>query len=187
MRRSIVVVLTALAAACGDPDTNDNRGYTKAPLEQPTVLVRGEPTTEMSRLGDPLLPAAPVYEAEQPADTQKATTASGDGQQGGGAQVPAGATAADVQEGQKIFTSTGNCFTCHSQDGAGTAMGPALNDAQWLNIDGSFAAIQDVVKQGVSQPKQHPAPMPAMGGANLSEVQIKQVAAYVYSISTGEK
>ena len=37
--------------------------------------------------------------------------------------------------------------------------------------------------KGVPQPKQHPAPMPAKGGAPLTDEQVKQVSAYVYSIS----
>lgn len=184
MRRYLIGLLLVAAAACGDPDTNDHRGYTKAPLEEPTVLVRGEPVTAMSELGEPILPGAPVFEAEEPADSPKAAApAPPAGPTAPAAQLPAGATAADVQEGQKIFTSMGNCYTCHGQDGAGTAMAPALNDAQWLNIDGSYPAIQQVIKAGVPTPKQHPAPMPAMGGAQLSDQQAKQLGAYVYSIS----
>lgn len=181
MRRIMIGTLLLLAAGCGDPRTNDSRGYTKAPLEQPTVIVKGEPVTAMSKLGHPILPEAPLYAAEAPADTQKAAAPA---QRGSGAgQAPAGASASDVQQGEKLFTSTGNCFTCHGQNGAGTAMAPALNDSQWLNIDGSYEAIQKIVTSGVPQPKQHPAPMPAKGGAALTDAQVKQVAAYVYSIS----
>jgi mono/diheme cytochrome c family protein len=45
--------------------------------------------------------------------------------------------------------------------------------------------IEGVVRNGVPQPKQFPAPMPAMGGAPLSDEQVRAVAAYVYSISHG--
>jgi len=181
MRKWITAAVLLAAAACGDPNTNDSRGYTKAPLEQPAVLVKGEQASRMDELGNPILPEAPVYKAEEPADTQKAGAAGG----GGAAQarVPEGATAADVEEGKKMFGSTGNCYTCHGPDGGGTALAPALNDAQWINIDGSYASIQDIINKGVPQPKQHPAPMPAKGGAALTDAQVKQVAAYVYSIS----
>ena len=182
MRKGVIGALLMVAAACGDPATNDKRGYTKAPLEEPLVLVRGETPGEMSELGDPILPEAPIYEPEAPADTPKAAAPTG-AQPDGAARVPPGASTADVQEGQKLFTSTGNCFTCHGQNGAGTAIGPALNDAQWLNIDGNYEAIQGVIKSGVPKPRQFPAPMPAMGGATLTDAQLKQVAAYVYSIS----
>lgn len=182
MRRQLVGLLVIAAAACGDPDTTDTRGYTKAPLEEPTVLVRGEAATEMSRLGEPILPAAPIYEAEEPADSPQATPAP-TRQPAAAPQVPAGATEADVQQGQQLFASTGNCFTCHGQTGGGSGMAPALNDAQWLNIDGSFASIQQAINSGVQVPKQFPAPMPAKGGAQLTDQQVKQIAAYVYSIS----
>jgi mono/diheme cytochrome c family protein len=178
------LILAALAlAACGDPDTRDERGYTKAPLERPTVLVQGEPASDMDRLGNPTVPAAPLIEPEP--DTGEATGSTG-GQTPAPAKqgaVPAGATAADVTEGEKIFSSTGNCFTCHGAGGTGSALAPALNDAQWLHIKGDFAEIQQIVNTGVPTPKQAPAAMPAKGGAQLSAQQVKQVAAYVYSIS----
>jgi mono/diheme cytochrome c family protein len=182
MRRHVMGLLLVAVAACGDPDTNDRRGYTKAPLEEPTVIVRGEPVTAMSGLGEPILPEAPVFEAEEPADTTKAAAPPAPAA-AAPAQLPAGASAADVEEGQKIFASTGNCYTCHGQGGGGTAMAPPLNDAQWLTIDGTFPAIQQVITAGVPTPKQHPAPMPAMGGAQLTDQQVKQLGAYVYSIS----
>jgi mono/diheme cytochrome c family protein len=180
--RKITAVAILALAACGDPDTNDHRGYTKAPLESPTVLVKGEPHSEMDRLGNPLMPDAPLIEAEQQADTAAKT---------GGAAAPApkagtppaGATAADVTAGEQVFSSTGNCFTCHGTGGTGSGLAPALNDAQWLNISGDFASIQQTVNNGVPTPKQFPAPMPPKGGAPLTEQQVKQVAAYVYSLS----
>lgn len=178
MRRLISAMLL-LAAACGDPKTNDHRGYTKAPLERPTVLVQGEPKSEMSGLGSPILPVAPVIEAEK-GDTAKASAAAPVAKAG---TPPAGASATDVSEGEKIFAGIGNCFTCHGPGGTGTAMAPALNDKQWLHISGDWAEIQKIVRSGVPQPKEHPAPMPPMGGAQLTDAQVKQVAAYVYSLS----
>jgi mono/diheme cytochrome c family protein len=41
------------------------------------------------------------------------------------------------------------------------------------------------VRNGVTQPQQYPAAMPAMGGAQLTEDQIRSVSAYVYAISHG--
>ena len=179
MRKTMLVALVALAA-CGDPDTNDDRGYTKAPLEKPTVLVQGEPASAMDALGNPIMPVAPIIEAEE----EKKDTAAAPGAAAPKAGTPpAGATAADVSAGQTIFTSTGNCFTCHGQGGAGSALAPALNDNQWLNITGDFASLQQVVNNGVPNPKQFPAAMPAKGGAPLTAEQVRQVAAYVYSLS----
>ena len=122
---------------------------------------------------------------EPAATTTDAAAPTGGATQTAG-QPPQGATAEDVTAGQQIFSSTGNCYTCHGPDAKGTALAPNLTDAEWLNIDGSFASIQQNVKTGVPQPKQHPAAMPAMGGANLSDDQIRQVSAYVWSLGGGK-
>ena len=99
---------------------------------------------------------------------------------------PQGASAADVSAGQQIFSATGNCYTCHGPDGRGTPLAPDLTDDEWINVDGTFQGIQTVVKTGVATPKQHPAPMPAMGGATLSDDQVRQVSAYVWSLGGGK-
>ncbi|MGH7483600.1 MAG: c-type cytochrome [Longimicrobiales bacterium] len=98
---------------------------------------------------------------------------------------PEGATEAMVTEGQQIFSSTGNCFTCHGPDATGTQLAPNLTDSEWINIDGSYESIIENVRTGVPQPVEHPAPMPPMGGAQLTEDQLRAVAAYVYAISHG--
>ncbi len=64
-RTSIAVALLVVVAACGDPVTSDDRGYTKAPLENPGLMVEGEASSPMNDLGEPGLlndrrPADPV-------------------------------------------------------------------------------------------------------------------------------
>ena len=118
----------------------------------------------------------------EPAATTNETPAAGPAS----GAAPQGASAEDVTAGQQIFTATGNCYTCHGPDAKGTALAPNLTDAEWINIDGTFAAIQQVVKTGVATPKSHPAPMPAMGGVQLSDDQVRQVAAYVWSLGGGK-
>ena len=181
MRKILMAVALISAGACGDNDTNDNRGYTKAPLEEPTVLIKGEEPGPMAALGDPIYPEAPMIEPEERKTAQPAAAAGGAQPKAGA--VPAGATQADVDAGSTIFGATGNCFTCHGQNGAGGALAPALNDSKWLNIDGSYASIQRIITSGVPQPKEFPAPMPAKGGAQLTDKQVAEVAAYVYSLS----
>lgn len=101
-------------------------------------------------------------------------------------QLPPGVTPEMVTEGQTIFTSTGNCYTCHGPDAKGTQLAPNLTDTEWLNITGKYDEIVNLVHTGVPQPKQHPAPMPAMGGAQLTDDQVKAVAAFVWSRGGGK-
>jgi cbb3-type cytochrome c oxidase subunit III len=122
---------------------------------------------------------------EEPAATTTDAAPAGGAMQTAG-QPPEGATAEDVTAGQQIFSAVGNCYTCHGPDAKGTALAPNLTDGEWLNIDGTFASIQQNVKTGVPQPKQFPAGMPAMGGASLSDDQIRQVSAYVWSLGGGK-
>ena len=54
MRSAVLTAAVLALAACGDPDTNDPRGYTKAPLENPGWTIEGEEPTAMAELGDPI-------------------------------------------------------------------------------------------------------------------------------------
>lgn len=85
--------------------------------------------------------------------------------------------------GKKIFLGKGNCATCHGQDLKGGPLAPDLTDGEWLHGDGSAAAVQKTVKEGVAAPKKHPAPMPPMGGAKLNEKEVQAVAEYVHQQS----
>ncbi len=92
-------------------------------------------------------------------------------------------TPALAAEGKGIFLGKGNCFTCHGMDAKGTPLAPSLLQHKWLNIDGTYPAIAKLVTTGVQQPKEHPAPMPPMGGAQLTAAEVCAVAAYVYRLS----
>lgn len=59
------------AAACGQTEPQGVRGYTKPPLENPGPFITPEPTTEMSRLGEPNLPPVVLIEIS---DTAKVET-----------------------------------------------------------------------------------------------------------------
>jgi len=99
-------------------------------------------------------------------------------------QLPEGVTQEMVTQGQEVF-NTNICWSCHQQNAVGGPLAPPLNDQEWLNADGTFESIADVIRNGVMQPKQYPSPMPPMGGAQLTEEQIRSLAAYVFSISRG--
>lgn len=102
-------------------------------------------------------------------------------------ELPAGVTAAMIEEGKGIFSSSGICFTCHGPEGKGVQnLGADLTDKEWAHSDGSYEEIVKTVTSGVSAEKSESGvPMPPKGGANLTDDQVKAVAAYVWSISHG--
>jgi mono/diheme cytochrome c family protein len=105
--------------------------------------------------------------------------------EGAGAVTPE-----QVAQGQRIFNGRaagGTCFSCHGAEGEGTANGPDLTDQEWLNTDGTLQGIIQVIREGVDQPKEFPAPMPPMGGARLSDEQVRAVAAYVHSLTNSQQ
>lgn len=63
VRQGIVMAGVVALVACGDPNHDAARGYIKAPLETPGLVVRGEDVSEMSELGEPQRPR-PVMPSE---------------------------------------------------------------------------------------------------------------------------
>jgi glucose/arabinose dehydrogenase/mono/diheme cytochrome c family protein len=100
--------------------------------------------------------------------------------------VPPGATRAIVDLGGRIYhgqVGGAACTGCHGESGQGSPLGPDLTGKKWLWSDGSWEGIAKTIADGVAQPKQYRSPMPPMGGAQLTQDQVKAVAAYVWSIS----
>lgn len=95
-------------------------------------------------------------------------------------------TEARIKAGSTIFSGKGNCSTCHKGDGTGTPLGPDLTDQTWINVSGDYSSIIENVRNGVQLPIEHPTPMPAMGGGKLTEEELCEVAAYVWSLSHSE-
>jgi mono/diheme cytochrome c family protein len=176
-----VVMVALLLAACSDPNLQERRGYSKQPLERPGLIVQAEQPGEMARYGAPnRVVAERIQLAEQqpaPAPTAAAPVTRAP------VQLPEGVTGEMVAQGEQLFGSTGNCFTCHAADGSGTPLAPAVNDANWIHIDGSFESLVQIIAGGVPVPAQYPAVMPPRGGAQITEEQVRQIAAYLYSIS----
>ena len=121
--------------------------------------------------------AAPQAPAQQP---------DGAADSGMAMDLPEGVTQEQAQQGRQLFTGSGGCAACHGPNATGTQLAPDLTDAEWINISGrNFDEIVQLIHTGVPQPKQHPGPMPPMGGQNLTEEQVQALAAYVYGISAG--
>jgi len=100
--------------------------------------------------------------------------------------VPNGATKEMVALGDRIYhgqVGGATCTGCHGAAGTGTALGPNLTDTQWLWSDGSYRGIAKTITAGVPEPKQYRAPMPPMGGAQLTPDQVSAVAAYIWGLS----
>ena len=94
-------------------------------------------------------------------------------------------TAAQIALGDSLFNGRqfGACWSCHGKQAKGTSTAPTLVKKEWLNIDGSMEAIKGVIHNGIPKPKKAKVPMPAMGGAKLTDEQIDGLAAYVYSLN----
>ncbi len=100
--------------------------------------------------------------------------------------VPPGATRQTVALGDRIYhaqVGMATCTGCHGGDGAGTPLGPNLTANKWQWSDGSYDGIKKVIADGVAKPKSYRAPMPPMGGAQLTPDQVSAVAAYVWALS----
>ena len=193
-----------LLAACGGGDRGakaDTTGMVSVPAaEQPTTGTAATDTglapATSSPGADTLNQAAspgPGTATEAAAPTQdtskKAAQTGQDTTKKSAAKKPAAGGAQSPQQialGDSIFhgqVAGGTCTACHGQDAKGTAVAPNLTDSQWLNGDGSYDFIVHTVTTGMPKPTEHPAPMPPKGGAQLTDDQVKAVAAYVYSLS----
>jgi cytochrome c oxidase cbb3-type subunit 3 len=87
--------------------------------------------------------------------------------------------AALASAGEQVFLD--NCASCHMDDGSGDRFqgAPNLADAIWL-YGGSYDAVYETVYNA------RYGRMPAMGGADLSEAEIRAVAIYVHGLGGGE-
>jgi glucose/arabinose dehydrogenase/mono/diheme cytochrome c family protein len=101
-------------------------------------------------------------------------------------RVAPGATRGMVALGDRIYhgqVGGATCTGCHGMNGKGSPLGPDLTGKQWLWSDGSLEGIAKTISDGVMQPKKYRSPMPPKGGAQLTDEQIKALAAYVWSLS----
>jgi len=92
-----------------------------------------------------------------------------------------------VASGDSIFHAR-TCKNCHGMDAKGDVNGPDLTSGHYTHIDGSYDSIVQLITTGVPAAalKAHTRPMPARGGsrpAPLTDDQIREVAAYVYSLT----
>lgn len=100
-------------------------------------------------------------------------------------------TVQEIAKGDSIYRGRlagGTCFTCHQLNAKGLpGLAPDLTDAKWLHGDGSLAFIIATIQKGIAKPKVAGGPMLPRGGTNLTDDQVKAVAAYVYSLRSAKK
>jgi len=101
--------------------------------------------------------------------------------------LPAGVTADMVRQGRQLFAGAGQCQTCHGADARGVPrQGGDLTDDRWTHSDGSFEGIRATIVKGISAERSGTGiPMPPRAGANLTDDQIRALAAYVWTLSRG--
>ncbi len=109
--------------------------------------------------------------------------AAGDVQAQADAALPEWVTPAMVTAGGSIFKGSGMCTVCHGIDGKG-GVGPNLTDGTWIHSKGSYGEIVQQITTGVpTKQSKSGIPMPPRGGSGISEAQVKDVAAYVWTLS----
>lgn len=100
-------------------------------------------------------------------------------------QLPDGVTSKMVSEGGGLFRTNALCHACHGVNGKGVKnLGSDLTDDEWKHIDGSYTGIVTLVTRGITaEASSSGIPMPPRAGANLSDDQVRAVAAYVWTLS----
>ncbi len=97
--------------------------------------------------------------------------------------LPDGVTGAMVDRGRELFNGAGSCFACHGQNGTDGALAPDLTDDDWLNVDGTYPAIIDLINTGVEAPREFPGIMLPRAGMPLSDEDVAALAGYVWSLA----
>jgi mono/diheme cytochrome c family protein len=99
---------------------------------------------------------------------------------------PPGTTPADVAYGSRIYhgqVASAACVGCHGTNAKGTPLGPDLTSGKWLWGDGSLQSITRIIADGVPNPKSYRSPMPPKGGSELTDAEVRAVAAYVWALN----
>lgn len=97
---------------------------------------------------------------------------------------PLQVTDSAVARGREVFHGVGSCSTCHGLEGAGTDSGAPLAQGVWLHGEDTYEGILARVVHGIPKSvSTRGTTMPMRGWSTLSDQQVRDVAAYVWSIS----
>ena len=96
--------------------------------------------------------------------------------------APDGVTLESITEGRVLFNARATCSACHGANGQGGQLAPNLADDVWLNSDGSYSGIVEVIETGVLEPKEFPGLMLPRGGLGLTDGEVGALAAFIWSL-----
>ncbi|HEX8724640.1 MAG TPA: c-type cytochrome [Gemmatimonadaceae bacterium] len=100
--------------------------------------------------------------------------------------LPAGVTEQMVAAGDSLFNAPRSCNGCHGKGGVEGRNGPNLTTGKYEHIDGSYASIVNIVTTGIPKDSikhpEHRFPMRPRGGHDYSDEQIRNLAAYVWTL-----
>lgn len=97
---------------------------------------------------------------------------------------PLQVTDSAVARGREVFHGVGSCSTCHGLEGVGTDSGAPLAQGVWLHGEDTFEGILSRVVHGIPRDvSTRGTTMPMRGWSTLSDQQVRDVAAYVWTIS----
>jgi mono/diheme cytochrome c family protein len=101
--------------------------------------------------------------------------------------LPGDVTPAMISLGDSLFNS-GACRRCHGQAGAGGNNGPSLTTGAWLHGAGTFENLVSTITTGVPRDSLRDssrrfAMNPRGGPMQLTDDQVRAIAAYVHTIS----
>jgi mono/diheme cytochrome c family protein len=131
------------------------------------------------------LVAALALAGAAPLSAQSTDAATKPAQPEAAAKPGAGAsyTPEQVAKGDALFHGSANCYACHGSKAEGL-IGPNLTDAEWIHSKGSYEEIVAQIDKGVTKEESKSGVvMPPKGGADLSDDDVKEIAAYVHSLS----
>jgi mono/diheme cytochrome c family protein len=97
---------------------------------------------------------------------------------------PPGVTDSAIAWGQALFNGSANCVACHGAGGRGTDRGPNLTGGIWFHGPGTYDWLIQQVIHGVPADKSVSGEaMPMRGWVPMNDMDVRAVAAYVWSIS----
>jgi cytochrome c len=99
--------------------------------------------------------------------------------------LPQGMTLDMIGQGDAIFRGKGGCVTCHGPDGGGMPASGSGITAGLNFVPAEWGPLEAAIKAGIPEPlTRSPIAMPPRGAqSNLTDAEIRQVAAYVWAIS----